>query len=75
MNEQAIEVVSKSSAATTWFGALFGLLQGMDKNDVAMWVGIFIAFVGMAINSGVNWYYKRKDHKLALRIAGLKDEE
>jgi O-antigen/teichoic acid export membrane protein len=72
MNET---IAAKSSATTTWFGALFAVFQGMDKNDYAMWAGIAIAFFGMVINAGVNWYYKRKDYKLALKIAGLKDDE
>jgi hypothetical protein len=72
MNET---IVAKSSATTTWFGAFFAVFQGMDKNDYAMWAGIAIAFFGMVINASVNWYFKRKDYKLALKIAGLKDDE
>lgn len=72
MNET---IAIKSSAATTWFGALFAVFQGMDNNDIAMWAGIAIAFFGMMINAVVNWYFKRKDYRLALKIAGLKDDE
>ncbi len=72
MNET---IAIKSSSATTWFGALFAVFQGMDNNDIAMWAGIAIAFFGMMINAVVNWYFKRKDYRLALKIAGLKDDE
>lgn len=75
MNEHAVDIVTKSSATASWLGGIFGLFQGLSQNELAMWAGIVIAFLGMVINSSVNWYYKRKDHRLALRIAGLKDEE
>ena len=70
MNEQVIDIATKSSAASSWGGAVFGLFQGLNNNDIAMWAGIAIAFVGMVINTGLTWYYKRKAHRLAELVAG-----
>lgn len=75
MNETTQHIVTTATTSGKWggfFAAGYGALSFNEQ--LALW-GFIVGLIGTIVNSIVNYHFKRKSHKLAVKIAGLKDDE
>lgn len=71
-SQQVLEKVADISQATTWSGAASALFFGLTASEFAAFLGVGVAFLGVIVNSAINFYFKYKAHQLELKKAGLK---
>lgn len=65
------EKASEWASTTTYGGGISAVIFGLNAQQVGVYGGLIIGFLGLIVNV----YFKHKSHKLELKKAGLTESD
>lgn len=75
MNETSHHIITSATASGKWGGFITAGFGALSFNEQLAFWGFIVGVIGTIANVIVNYYFKHKAHKLAVKVAGMKDDE
>ena len=75
MSETTQHIVTAATTSGKWGGFFAAGYGALSFNEQLAFWGFIVGVIGTVVNSFVNYHFKRKAHRLAVKVAGVRDDE